>query len=69
LGGVKVGGAITSTSGYEAVQIKDGVLYAKNTTYTSLKNPNSLTLKYGASGSLTQAWTYDGSSGKTLSLI
>lgn len=69
LGGVKVGGAITSTSGYEAVQIKDGVLYAKNTTYTSLKNPNSLTLKYGASGSLTQAWTYNGASAKTLSLI
>lgn len=69
LGGVKTGAAITDTTDYTAISIKDGVLYYKDTTYTSLKNPNSLTLKYGASGSLTQAWTYDGSSGKTLSLI
>lgn len=36
LGGVKTGAAITDTSGYTAVAIKDGVIYYKdtNTTYT-----------------------------------
>jgi len=36
LGGVKTGAAITDTTGYTAVAIKDGVIYYKdtNTTYT-----------------------------------
>lgn len=35
LGGVKTGAAITDISGYTAVHIKDGVIYYKNTTYST----------------------------------
>ena len=34
LGGVKTGSAITDTTGYTAVAIKDGVIYYKDTTYS-----------------------------------
>ena len=35
LGGVKTGAAIDSTSGYTAVHINNGVIYYKNTTYST----------------------------------
>ena len=64
LGGVKTTSTVTSTSGLTATPIIDGVPYYKNTTYTSLKNPNALTVKYND----TSSYTYDGSAAKTLNI-
>lgn len=46
LGGVKTGDAITTTTGYTAVNIKDGVLYFKNTdlsNYVTLNSEQTIT--------------------------
>lgn len=45
-------------------KVTNRVYTAKNSTYTSLKNPNSLTVK----GNGTQSFTYDGSAAKTLNI-
>jgi hypothetical protein len=46
------------------------IISSTNTTYTSLKNPNSLTLSYypNTASSASTSWTYDGSAAKTLNL-
>ena len=66
LGVVKTTSTVSDVSTYTACPIVDGVIYYKdtNTTYSSLKNPNSLTVK----GNGTQSFTYDGSSAKTLNI-
>ena len=56
LGGVKTTSTVTSTSGLTACPIISGVPYYKDTTYTSLKNPNTLIF----SGSIIRE-IYDGS--------
>lgn len=45
-------------------KVTNRVYTAKNSTYTSLKNPNSLTVQ----GNGTQSFTYDGSAAKTLNI-
>ena len=45
-------------------KVTNRVYTAQNSTYTSLKNPNSLTVK----GNGTQSFTYDGSAAKTLNI-
>ena len=64
LGGVKTTSTVTSTSGLTATPIINGVPYYKDTTYTSLKNPNALTVQYNG----TSSYTYDGSAAKTLNI-
>lgn len=66
LGGVKTTSTVTSASGLTACPIISGVPYYKdtNTTYSSLKNPYSLTIQ--ANG--TSLGTYDGSAAKTFNL-
>ena len=68
LGGVKTTSTVTSTSGLTACPIISGVPYYKdtNTTYTSLKNPYSLTIQ-GNGTTLTNG-TYDGSAAKTVNI-
>ena len=66
LGGVKTSSTVTSTSGLTACPIISGVPYYKDTTYTSLKNPNSLTIQ-GNGTTLTNG-TYDGSAAKTVNI-
>lgn len=66
LGGVKTTSTVSSSSGYTACPIIGGVPYYKdtNTTYTSLKNPNKLTLQFNGSTNK----TYDGSSAQTFNV-
>ena len=66
LGGVKTTSIVSSSSGYTACPIIGGVPYYKdtNTTYTSLKNPNKLTLQFNGSTNK----TYDGSSAQTFNV-
>ena len=66
LGGVKTTSGVTDASGYTACPIIGGVPYYKDTndTYTSLKNPYSLTLQFNGTNKV----VYDGSSAKTLNI-
>ena len=66
LGGVKTTSNVTSSSGYTACPIINGVPYYKdtNTTYSSLKNPYALTLQFNG----TTNKTYDGSSAQTFNV-
>ena len=66
LGGVKTTSTVTSTSGLTACPIISGVPYYKNTTYSSLKNPYSLTIQ--GNGSTLTNGTYDGSEAKTVNI-
>lgn len=69
LGVVTTNSTVTSTTDLIACPIINGIVYYKdtNTTYTSLKNPSSLTLKVNSSSSA--LYTYDGSAAKTLNII
>ena len=65
---IKTSSTVTSASGYTACPVISGVPYYKdtNTTYTSLKNPYSLTIQ-GNGTTLTNG-TYDGSAAKTVNI-
>ena len=69
LGVVTTNSTVTSATDLIACPIINGIVYYKdtNTTYTSLKNPSSLTLKVNSSSSA--LYTYDGSAAKTLNII
>jgi hypothetical protein len=66
LGGIKTTSDVTSTSGYEATPIIDGVPYYK--TYTSLKSPYSLTLTTTNTAGTKTTTAYDGSAAKSLTI-
>ena len=63
---IKTTSTVTSTSGLTACPVISGVPYYKNTTYSSLKNPYSLTIQ-GNGTTLTNG-TYDGSAAKTVNI-
>jgi hypothetical protein len=66
LGGVMTTSTVTSTSGYTPTPIINGVPYYK--TYTSLKNPYSLTLTTTNTAGTATTTTYDGSAAKSLTI-